>query len=189
MPSDAVWVAIISAVSALVGGIVGAIASPIGKDWVASRDFDRRAGRDRDQQQAKSAERSADEHRATIRGTLESMAQAMQNYGAEWRGIATHSAAAEEAHKAASAAWSTSRRLEDPTGRQLVDSWKQRFDVADMRYQGGSEPPGHVDLEHLYSAAAEHLGERLRAAGGEANRPDASLPSSEGQRIGASDSE
>ena len=38
MPSDAVWVALITAVAGVVGGVIGAVASPIGRDWVARRE-------------------------------------------------------------------------------------------------------------------------------------------------------
>ena len=173
--SDVVLVAAITAVAGVIGGIVGAIGSPLGKDWVSRREFERTSAREdaaRERQtveQATERKRQAEEgvaegRRTVVSETLHSMSDAMHQYDLAWRGRAAYDAGA-EALKAAAAAWNTSRGMEDQTGRDLVDEWRQGIDRAAMGYTGGPEPPDRQDLLRLYSGAAEHLGELLRPSG------------------------
>ena len=172
--SDVVLVAVITAAAGVIGGIVGAIGSPIGKDWVSRREFERTSAREeavREREAAELAaekkrqasERAADQRRAASSETLQGMSDAMHHYDLAWRGRAAYDAGG-EALKAAAAAWNTSRRIEDQTGRNLVDGWRKGIDRVAMRYTGGPEPPDRENLLGLYTGAAEHLGELLRPA-------------------------
>ena len=170
-----VLVAVITALAGGIGGIVGAIGSPLGKDWVSRRDFERSSAREdaaRERQSAEQAaerkrqaeERAAEGRRTAVSETLQSMSDAMRHYNLEWRGKANYPADM-EALNGAAAAWKTSRGMEDQAGRDLVDQWREAIDRADMQYRSGSEPPGRQALERLYTSAAEHLGELLRPGG------------------------
>ena len=171
--SDAVWVTLITAVAGVVGGIVGSVASPLGKDWVSRREFERTseredAARKREatyqaaQGQRLSAEREAAARHARISQTLQHMSDAMAGYDLEWRGRAPgNENVGGEALKAAAAAWTASRAIVDAQARELVDRWREAFAGADMKYRSGAEPPGRQDLLSLYKTAAEVLGALL----------------------------
>ena len=173
--SDVVLVAVITAAAGVIGGIVGAVGSPIGKDWVSRREFERTAAREDAERQRRTTEeaaerkrqadeRKAEQWRSAISDTLEQMSDAMAHYDLEWRGKAPMSDnAAGQALIAAAVAWRTSRGVGDDTARALVDEWKQAIDGADTTYRRGAEPQGRAELEDSYAKAAERLGELLRS--------------------------
>lgn len=95
MPTDGIRIATITAIAGIVGGVMGALASPLGKDWVARRDFERRRVLD-DVNRVRVATLAGDiRRREDVQRTLEHLAQAMQHYDAEWRGIASYHAQTE----------------------------------------------------------------------------------------------
>ena len=53
MPTEIV-VALIAGIAGIIGGLIGAIASPLGKDWVAHREFERKQ-RQQEQNRSRSA--------------------------------------------------------------------------------------------------------------------------------------
>lgn len=173
--SDAIWVALITALAGVIGGIVGSVASPVGKDWVSRREFERKSAREdaaREraasdqliQQQKLSADREEVARRAGISQTLQRMSDAMAGYDLEWRGRAPgNENVGGEALKAATAAWTASRAVPDASARDLVDRWQKAFAGADMKYRSGAEPPGRQELLSLYEAATEGLSELLRS--------------------------
>jgi len=163
VPSDTVWVAVIAAVGGLLGGVVGAFTSPIGKDWVSERESERAAAQEERGRQLQQSERAADAHRLAVGETLQAMTDAMRDYDASWRGITPPSYHADtQARKAAHEAWGRSREIEDPIARELVDSWKRAIDGASMAYREGAIPPGHDELETAYREGSEHLAEIAR---------------------------
>lgn len=155
--SDAVLVAVVAAIAGVVGGLVGAIAAPIGKDWVARREFERTKARETEGEK----KRDQAERAGQLLLVSERMAEAMQHYTAQWKGIAAYRAQT-EALRAGNEAWSVSRAVADEQLRQFVDDWKRQFDEVDMSYRNGNEPLTHDKVQGSYAAAAERLGELLR---------------------------
>jgi hypothetical protein len=160
MPSDAVLIAIITAAAGLIGGLVGALASPIGKDWVAKREFDRHRQLTATEKERDAQDASLKARREAIQSVIDGIAEAMQHYDAEWRGIANYHAKT-DALKAANRAWAEAQQLADPASRNLVSAWKRAIDTADMEYRSGSEPPSYSDLYALYVTAIGALTDAL----------------------------
>ena len=172
--SDVVLVAVITAAAGVIGGIVGAIGSPIGKDWVSRREFERTSAREEAVREREAAELAAEKKRRLPSGrpTSAEPPAAKRSKGCRmpctttiWRGEAgPRTTQAGRLSRLQAAAWNTSRRIEDQTGRNLVDGWRKGIDRVAMRYTGGPEPPDRENLLGLYTGAAEHLGELLRPA-------------------------
>lgn len=183
MPSETIWVAIVTAVAGIIGGVIGAIASPVGRDWVAKREDVRQRERVReahereqlaaDTEDARQRERTRDTHererraaeeadrRAAVQETLNLIAEAMRHYEAEWRGIATYHAAV-EARRAGNQAWVAAQALDDERCRESVADWKTLLEAADMSYREGAPPAVHQTFEDAYRVAADCLGPLLR---------------------------
>jgi hypothetical protein len=142
----------------------------VGKDWIARREFERTAARDAEDRQRQRAANADSDRRLAIRQTLDSIAEAMQHYDAEWRGISTYHAKT-EALKSANRAWASCLAISDDEGRSLVGAWKEAVDRADMAYRGGAPPPGNDDFQALYRMTAEHFGALLRTNGSHAGDP------------------
>jgi hypothetical protein len=164
--SDEVLVAAIGAVAGVVGGAIGAIASPIGKDWVARREFERQREREREEQERAGAARDAEARTDAIRRTRAALTSAMTNYDLEWNGQVPdndNNQGKPEAIRMSHAAWLASRELTDLVALEAVDRWKDALDNAEMSYRGGVPPRDIEALRALYTTALDALTGLMRS--------------------------
>jgi hypothetical protein len=155
---------LIAAGSAIVGGVITAIARPWGQDCVNRKAEERAEVRRRDKaaeerQDAETAEthrrgelaeerertalaKASEERMAAIRATRERLSEAMAQYELEWQGHARSNEGKAAAILAASQTWMASRDIASDTVKEAVDRWKELFDDMDSATPpAGSQPP------------------------------------------------
>jgi len=147
--SDELLVAVVAGVSAVIGGIIGTVGAPLGKNWVARKESERIEAQETKRRDQERSDRAHAAREASIRRTLDAMVVAGENYEIAWTGYAHSPQGRPEVIRSTNAAWSASRELPS-TIQAVVDQWKATFDAADMRYREGTPPPG------LEAVRAEH---------------------------------
>lgn len=162
--SDQLLIAIVGAAAGIAGGIIGAIASPVGKDWVGRRKSEREIVREQAERERDQAGKAAEARLGAIRRTLDDLARSMEHYDLAWRGLAVKRDGKPEVVRAANAAWVHAREIDDNASRELVNVWKSVIDAADMQYREGRPPPGLAETQKAYSDVAAALGHILLAA-------------------------
>jgi hypothetical protein len=155
--SDEVVVAIIGAGAGILGGVIGAIASPVGRDWVTRREHDRRLAAEASATERADIAAAAEARQAVLRTTMDEMANAMRQYELEWRGQARQNEGASEVIIAATAAWAKSRLIRSDTAKGLVDAWKSAIAGSDARYREGRPPADLAVVQLAYTQAAEYV--------------------------------
>ena len=164
--AEDVTVALIAGVASIVGGLIGAIGSPLGKDWVNKRDHERTVEAERAaaarhseaEREARAREderRQAEARRSVTREVLDHIREARTQYEKEWSGHATGREGRTRVIEEVAAAWTVSRQLDDQEANEKIDSWRDALNRTDMRYRSGAEPPDLAQIRQLFDDATD----------------------------------